>query len=65
MEITRVSKLTGIKRTMELDITLEQLIDYEKGMKVQNAFSNLTPSEREFFITGITDEEWNKYVKEE
>jgi len=65
MEVTRVSNLTGIKRTMELNITHQQLLDYEKGMKAQDAFRNLTPSEREFFMTGITDEEWNKYIENE
>ncbi len=63
MEITRTSKLTGIKHTMNLDITLQQMLDYEKGMLIQNAFPNLTPAEREFFMTGITDEEWNKFVE--
>jgi hypothetical protein len=63
MEITRTSKLTGIRRTMDLDITLQQMLDYEKGMLIQNAFPNLTPAEREFFMTGITEEEWNKFVE--
>lgn len=65
MEITRTSPITGITRSMELDITVEQLLDYEKGMKAQYAFRNLTPAEREFFMTGITDEEWNEHVKED
>lgn len=59
MLITRTSKLSGITRTLDLDITQQQLLDYERGMKIQFAFSNLTPAEREFFMTGITDEEWN------
>jgi hypothetical protein len=63
MEVTRVSNLTGIKRTMELNITHQQLLDYEKGMKAQDAFRNLTPAEREFFMTGITDEEWNTFIE--
>jgi len=28
-------------------------------MKIQYAFPNLTTAEREFFMTGITEEEWN------
>ena len=59
MKITRTSIISGITRTMDLNITLEQAIDYEEGMKIQYAFPNLTASEREFFMTGITDEEWN------
>ena len=59
MKVTRTSHVSGVTRTMDLDITQQQLIDYEKGMKIQYAFPNLTASEREFFMTGITDEEWN------
>jgi hypothetical protein len=59
MKVTRISSVSGVTRTMDLDITPQQLIDYEKGMKIQYAFPNLTTSEREFFMTGITDEEWN------
>jgi hypothetical protein len=65
MEVTRTSKLTGIRRTMDLDITLEQMLDYDKGMLIQNAFPNLTQSEREFFMTGITEEEWNTMFQNE
>jgi 7,8-dihydro-6-hydroxymethylpterin-pyrophosphokinase len=59
MKVTRKSQASGETRTMDLDITQQQLIDYEKGMKIQYAFPNLTTSEREFFMTGITEEEWN------
>jgi len=59
MKVTRTSSVSGVTRTMDLDITPQQLIDYEKGMKIQYAFPNLTTLEREFFMTGITDEEWN------
>jgi hypothetical protein len=48
---------------MDLDITVEQLIDYDKGMLIQSAFPNLTPEEREFFMTGITEDEWNNNVE--
>lgn len=59
MEVTRTSKLTGVTRTLDLPITEEQLIDYSRGALIQDAFWNLSASEREFFMTGITDEEWN------
>lgn len=60
MLVTRTSKLSGIIRTLDLDITQQQLLDYERGMKIQHAFPNLTPADREFFMTGITDEEWKE-----
>ena len=43
---------------MELDITDEQILKYESGESIQKAFPNLTPSEREFIMTGITEDEW-------
>ena len=32
---------------------------YFNGAHIQNAFSFLTPGEREFLMTGITPEEWD------
>jgi len=32
---------------------------------VQDAFPNITPAEREFLMTGITEEEWAKSVAQE
>ena len=58
MKIIRTSQATGITREMELDITDEQILKYEAGELIQNAFPNLTPAEREFIITGITEDEW-------
>ncbi len=63
MEITRISRITGITRTVDLPITEEQLIDYGRGALIQDALWNLTASQREFFMTGITEEEWNMYVE--
>ena len=58
MKITRTSQATGITRDMELDITDEQILKYESGESIKKAFPNLTPSEREFIMTGITEDEW-------
>lgn len=60
MEITRTSKLSGVTRTLDLNITQEQLLSYERGLNIQHAFPDLTPAEREFFMTGITEEEWKE-----
>lgn len=65
MKVTRTSTVSGITRTMDLDITPQQLLDYEKGMKIQYAFPNLTPSEREFFMTGMSEDEWNALFPED
>ena len=65
MEITRISKYSGIMRTRLLDITEEQLDAYTRGALIQNAFPNLTDEEREFFMTGITPNEWAEMFSEE
>jgi len=44
---------------MEIDVTFAQLwqIDNRTDL-VQNIVPHLTPAEREFLLTGITNEEW-------
>jgi len=58
MQITRTSTVSGVTRTIELDVTQEQLNNYASGALLQNAFPGLSPSEREFIKSGITNEEW-------
>ena len=64
MQITRVSMFTGVEKTLEIDVTKEQLVDYyENGTLLQVAFPSLSPSDREFIKTGVTDAEWNEIFK--
>jgi len=60
MLITKISTASGIEHSMEIDVTPEQLLNWENGMLIQNAMPDLTDDEREFLISGITSEEWNK-----
>jgi hypothetical protein len=55
---------TGIKRTMDLPVTESQMQAYLEGALLQNAFPNLSPGEREFIKTGVTDEEWDSFMSE-
>jgi hypothetical protein len=59
MKITKKSSLTGAEHTMDIDVTLEQLwrIDNRTAV-IQSIVPHLPPAEREFLLTGITDEEW-------
>lgn len=59
MKVTRISMASGKQRTWDLDITPEQIDRYNNGALVQDAFPNLTASEREFILTGMTDAEWD------
>ena len=65
MIITRKSMVSGIERSLDLPVTEAQLERYyEEGLLLQNAFPNLTPGQREFIKTGITDEEWDNMFGE-
>lgn len=59
MLITRISELTGIQRTQEIEVTEEQLTAWRNGGLIQKVMPNLTDSEREFIMNGITQEEWD------
>lgn len=61
MQITRTSLISGIERTLEISVTEEQLQRWQGGELIQRAMPNLQPADREFIMTGITDNEW-EYV---
>ena len=65
MKITRKSHFSGIVRTKEFNVTEEQLELHLQGMLIQNAMPYLTADEREFILTGITQEEWNEMFGDE
>ncbi len=58
MIITRKSIISGIERTKDIDITQEELDRIANGEYIQNVVPHISPSNREFIMTGITDEEW-------
>lgn len=58
MQITRTSILSGVKRTLDIDVTEEQLSRWKAGELIQNVMPNLSENDREFIKTGITAEEW-------
>ena len=60
MQITRTSVFSGITRTLELPITQSMVETYTRGALIQDAFPHLTDSQREFFKTGIVQEEWDE-----
>jgi hypothetical protein len=63
MLIVRTSILTGVTRTLELDINEGQYRMWdEEGILIQDAMPNLTSWEREFIMTGVTEEEWRDYA---
>jgi hypothetical protein len=62
MIVTKRSTLTGKENTLNIDVTPEQLFRIENRMNttelIQNIVPNLSMEDREFLMTGITNEEW-------
>lgn len=58
MKVTRTSQVSGITRTIDLNVTQEQLDALEHDL-IQNIMPHLSAGDREFILTGITVEEWD------
>lgn len=65
MLITRTSEVSGIERTKDIPVTEEQLQAWQNGGHIQRVMSNLSEDDREFIMTGITQEEWDTMFPEE
>ena len=63
MKITKVSMLSKLERSLELDVTDEEIKAWKSGMLIQDAMPRLNTDEREFMMTGITAEEWEKHYE--
>ena len=60
MQITRTSIFSGIKRTLEIDISEEQYQNWSSGALLQDCAPHLSADDREFIMTGVTPEEWGE-----
>ncbi len=65
MIITRKSMVSGVTRSMDLNVTQDQLDAWLAGKNIQWAMPDLTDAEREFVKTGISDDEWNAVFGED
>jgi hypothetical protein len=65
MIITKKDPLSGKINSIEIPITKEELARcntrHESNECIQNIVPNLTASQREFLMTGITDDTWNAH----
>lgn len=64
MKITRKSLLTGVVRTLEINISEQQLEQWKLGKHIQWVCPQLAPEDREFLISGTTAEEWDETFPE-
>lgn len=62
MLITRTSIYSGKTRTLDLDVTKEQMAEFESPNRraIQYIFPNLSANDREFILNGVTKEEWEE-----
>ena len=60
MQVSKRSVASGELNTMVLNITQNQIHDWQGGMLIQNAMPQLSADEREFLMTGMTPAEWNE-----
>ena len=61
MIVKKHNFLTGMEVEMDLPVTQEQLDRYEYGDELaQDVFPELSPEYREFIISGIKPDEWDK-----
>tara|TARA_B100000902_G_scaffold17003_1_gene20387 strand:+ start:186 stop:395 length:210 start_codon:yes stop_codon:yes gene_type:complete len=63
VEVERVSPLTGNINKMYLDVTPEQVAEWNNPQRtklIQDIFPNLTQGEREFIMTGYTVSDWKE-----
>ncbi len=67
MKIRRQDPFTGRYNIMDIDLTVEQFRRVEEGVECMQVIApDLTPDEREFLMTGITAESWERtFPKEE
>lgn len=64
MLITKTSLISGITRTLNIAITNEELDAWQSGMLIQDAMPALSKAEREFVMTGITQDEWQQLCRD-
>jgi len=65
MKITKKSLLTGEIHTREIDITEDQLEQWRAGKHIQWLCPQLSAMDREFLISGATQEEWDECFKDD
>ena len=65
MLIEKVSMLTNKVHVREIDVTREQVENWQGGMLIQDAMPNLSIDDREFMMTGATADEWAALEEED
>ena len=65
MIIARRSLISGNVNEMDIPVTTQQIALWQmSGKNIQDVFPQLTDGQREFLMTGITAEEWDRLFPE-
>lgn len=64
MMITRTSPVTGEVRTLEIMCSEADYKAWENGALIQNVMGYLSPADREYIISGATQEDWDMLFKD-
>lgn len=62
MMVPKVSLLTGVTHMRDIDVTQEQLERHANGELIQEVCPDLSAEDREYLISGITQDEWQKFA---
>lgn len=65
MLVTKTSLLTGKTHSLDLNVTPEQLAAHAAGACIQDVCPQLNAADREFLISGSTQQEWDDTFKED
>jgi hypothetical protein len=66
MLIKRKSVISGIERVRNIPVNPEDYVLWESGVvNIQDIMPYLNDSDREFILSGITDEEWDSAFSEQ
>lgn len=61
MYIKRKSVISGIERTRSIPVNPDDYMAWKAGLgSIQDLMPYLNDSDREFILSGITDEEWDE-----
>ena len=64
MQITMTSMISGKTTTRDIDVEPEQVAAWQNGMLIQDVMPELSAPDREFIMSGITQEEWDGIFKD-
>ena len=63
MRVTKTSPFTGNTHTLDIPCTVDQLERWKAGEgMIQEIMPDVPAELREFLMTGITPEEWDKFL---